>query len=68
MARHPVARQPYSFPKEGINTDSQGKETNNCHQDKHNQDSAVHEMVIPLGFAVLQLVPCFFAIFHRYSY
>ena len=28
----------------------------------------MHEMVVPLGFAVLQLVPWFFAVFHRYSY
>jgi hypothetical protein len=25
-------------------------------------------MMVPLGFAVLQLVPWFFAVFHRYSY
>ena len=28
----------------------------------------MHEMMVPLGFAVLQLVPWFFAVFHRYSY
>ena len=35
--REPLyAKQPHSFPKEGINTDSQGEETNDCHQNKHN--------------------------------
>ena len=28
----------------------------------------MHQMMVPLGFAVLQLVPGFFAVFHRYSY
>ena len=28
----------------------------------------MHQMMVPLGFAVLQLVPWFFAVFHRYSY
>jgi hypothetical protein len=54
-----------SISDERINSDSDREETNDCHQNKHNQDPTMHEMVVPFGLAVLQLIPWFFAIFHR---
>jgi hypothetical protein len=46
------------------NTNSDGQEANNRNQNDHDQDSAVHEMMVPLGFTVLQLIPRLFAIIH----
>jgi hypothetical protein len=36
-----------------IDTDSDREETNDGDQDQHDQDSAMHQMVVPLGFAIL---------------
>jgi hypothetical protein len=55
----------HSCAQDRPDTNSDGQEGNNRHQDEHDQDSAVHEMVVPLGFAVPQLVPRLFVIIHK---
>jgi hypothetical protein len=54
-----------SWREERQNTNSNSQESDNRHQDKHDEDSAVHQMVVPLGLAIFQLVPWFFVIIHR---
>ena len=55
----------HSCAQERPNTDSDGQEGNNRHQDEHDQDSAVHQMVVPLGLAVPQLIPRLLVIIHK---
>jgi hypothetical protein len=54
-----------SWREERQNTNSNSQESDNRHQDKHDEDSAVHQMVVPLGLAIFQLVPWLFVIIHR---
>jgi hypothetical protein len=46
------SRNKHSRPEERPNTNANGQESDNRHQDEHDQDSAVHQMVIPLGLAI----------------
>jgi hypothetical protein len=55
----------HSCAQDRPNTNSDGQEGHNRHQDEHDQDSTMHEMVVPLGFAVPQLIPRFFVIIHK---
>ena len=54
-----------SWREECPNTNSDSQQSNNRHQGEHDQDPAVHQMVVPLRLAVPQLVPRLFLIVHR---
>jgi hypothetical protein len=54
-----------SWREERPNSNSESQQRNDRHQGEHDQDPAVHQMVVPLRLAVPQLVPRFFLIVHR---
>lgn len=49
-----------------VNTHSDGEESNNGHQNKHDQHSAMHQVVVPFRFAILELIPRSLVFFHGY--
>ena len=54
-----------SWREERPNSNSESQQSDNCHQGEHDQDPAVHQMVVPLRLAVPQLVPRLFLIVHK---
>jgi hypothetical protein len=55
------------FRNKYIDTDSNGDEVDDRHQDKHDEDSPVHQMMVPFGLAVLELIPRRLFLFHNYK-
>ena len=54
-----------SWREERPNSNAESQQSDNCHQGEHDQDSAVHQMVVPLRLAVPQLIPRLFLIVHK---
>jgi hypothetical protein len=51
--------------KGAVNTDSDRQETNDRHQNQHDQHSAMHEMMVPFCLAIFELVPRSLVLFHN---